>query len=280
MGQDYIDLLKVDYLQMPKSTLFGSTENEEQTLSIYAVDATLPIPLSSKVVLLTGLATEQLNAPSFTQSDPRGAWHFMPKLGAKIQLNDRWDVVSVFLPQWSSSFSQPKTTGYQFGNVTLFSRQTKSGAKWRYGAFFNQALFGSFFSPLIGYYRETPDQKWEFNILLPSRGTIGYRVAFFLQTGLGFDSTVRAYAIDNERYLERLDNFMFAFTQFEFLKNGVFTLRAGHTFSRKYASAPFGDQLDMAFPLLRFDNRSDAETLVDSDGWFFQCRLAYRFQTK
>lgn len=283
LGQDYVDLFKFTYLNSPFNKY--DTVNDLARVQEFYVDATLPIKINERTVVITGFTAEQLGI----KTNPTGfninaVYSTTLKLGLNQKHGKKWDGTYMLLPKISSDFNDVKGNQFQMGGLLLYKMKKNANLKYHLGMYYNSEAFGPFFVPLLGFYYISPKKKFEANFTLPVWADMNYRFKPWLAAGMNFSAFVRSYYLspqsnvaNKEMYLVKASNEVYGYLQFTAKKSFVFQAKAGYSIGRRFSSYDWGDKVDWGFSAFRFgDDRAEVENPI-KDGFIFQARFIYRF---
>lgn len=276
--QEYLDLGKIEYAtSTPNEFDTGMAETPFWEMN---ADITLPIVISEKAAFLTGVTYESISA----QFNPNRAVETVTgitlKLGSNIQHNSQWSGTYLLLPKISSDLKQLGRNDFQIGGVALIKYEKTSRFNYRFGAYFNQELFGPFLVPMFGLYYLAPGEKLELKLLLPLAGNLTYKIGTHSSLGLNYKGQIRSYNLntpyfnETERYLARSTNEATGFYQYAFGNGLNLQVGVARTIARHFRA--YTEKVDFALPLLYFgDNRTQLNTDF-SDNWMFKFSVFYR----
>ncbi|MCB0482328.1 MAG: hypothetical protein KDC83_12935 [Flavobacteriales bacterium] len=281
-GQNYVDLLKLTYLNSPFNT--SDTLGDPVRVQEFSADATLPIPLRNGHALITGLYLEQLSVKSSPQNfNVRQVLGTQLKLGANINHGKRLSATYMFLPKISSDFVELGPNDFQFGGLVLYKLKKKENLNYQWGLYYNSELFGPFFVPLLGFHYLSKNEKFEMNFTLPVWADMNYKFNSFFSTGLTFSAFVRTYylspqsTLGRDEYLVKSSNEIYGYGQFSLSKSWLLQTKVGYSIGRRFSAYDINDKVVWGFSAFRFgDDRKELNPSF-SDGILLQARLIYRF---
>lgn len=281
-AQDYVDLLKVYYTYSPNNTFDTTAQTSDMTEA--GAEILIPIPLKNGNALLTGLMFEQSSLkPGPQLNEPIQLYVINPRLGINWVHNKKWSGQYILLPQISSDLDGPlQKHDFQLGGIGLVNYKKSDRLSYRFGAYYNGALYGPGTFLIAGFYYTSPNQKWTFDFTLPIWADINYRLSESFSLGLRQDDMLRSYYLndplftDNDEYLVELSPDTYLYLQWALAKNFIFQFKIGHSLGRSYKVFNVGDEIDLGFSGLNFgDDRNELSTDF-SDGLIFQMRFHYR----
>ena len=281
-GQQYVDVLSLSYGLSPETGF----ENEDGTSRINHADInlTLPIPINDRTNLIIGF-TGILNR---LRLDPAATEHnTLYNINSPIGINriyaNGWSGTHVLMPRLSSSFENSRL-GFQLGTAHLLQKNYSPARSFTFGLYMNTEEQGLLLVPLLGYYYLSPDESWEFNLLLPARADINHGLSPGLRIGLTYDGLGSSYAIDSEQfgkaYVQRISNELATYFRVDLSKSFLLAFRAGYSFFRSYRVYDSEDRVNISIGNIFFkDPRSILNTSI-KDGFLFKVRLIYRFHLR
>ena len=286
LSQDYVDLLKLTYLNSPFNKY--DTVNELARVQEFYLDATLPIKLNERTAIITGFTAEQLSV----KTNPTGfnintVFSTTLKLGVNQKHGKKWDGTYMFLPKISSDFNNVQGNQLQLGGLALFKYSKKQNLKYRVGMYYNTEAFGPFFVPLLGFYYKSKNKKFEANVTLPVWVDLNYKFTPWFATGVNFSAFVRSYYLgpssntaNKEMYLVKASNEIYGYLQFTLKESFIFQTKGGYSIGRRFSAYDWGDEVQWGFSAFRFgDKRNETDSKIQ-DGFIFQARFIYRFNIK
>jgi hypothetical protein len=276
-AQNYIDLLRIEYS--------GSMGNDFDSgpgaadIHQWVVDATIPIPLTEKNTLLTGMLFESTQTTLYPEQEKSSFYTLNLKLGLNKKYSETWSASYLLLPKLSSDLQKIGNNDFQFGAAALLKFTKNKNLNFKFGAFYNSDNFGPFISPLAGLYFQ--DNKWEYNILLPRTVDINYQIVAPLKLGLRFDGYIKSFNLNDQfqgkaQYLVQSNNEVGFYLGWSLGRIDLLGM-LGHSIGRNYRTYEQGDELGAAiFAIKLGDDRTQLNTDF-KDGLVFKTSLIYRF---
>ncbi len=277
--QEYFDLAKVSYATTPNNDfdmgLPGSSIRE------WGLQLNLPIVLTEKSVLLTGFSGNSTLVgldPALTKDTQLHA------LGISFGLNrtysDTWSATYMVLPKISADFSHAFSKGFQLGLLTLISKKKSPQFTVRFGVYTNTEEYGLLIVPLLGGYYQSPDRRFEADLLLPATVDLNYRVGRKTRIGMNFDGLGTTYAIDTQNYgasyVQKSSNELFAYVRYPISKSLLLNFRTGYAFFRKYKVYNADDKVDFSIASIYFGDQRTPLNTPFKDGFIFKVDFIYR----
>lgn len=284
-SQNYVDLLKVSASTTPYNT-FDSSDVKTR-LNELLVDLTVPVKINKGFSFLTGVIYEDIQTKLLADGITKNFGSTALKLGFNKQLTEKWSATLVALPKIASV---PIATGnnsysnkdFQMGGITLFKYKKRDNLNFKTGLYYNSELFGPFFVPMLGMYYQSPNKKFEANILLPLQADVNYQVLKFMNVGMNFNGQIRSYHLNNltdthpNTYVTKSTNELFAYLKFNFSKSISLQTKVGQSFGRSYKVYDCNDKVNFGLPLTFVGNKREQLNSNFSNGMIFQVILTYR----
>ncbi len=232
-AQDYLDIFKASYSQAN----LGNVDNEDAEDSEVTntnLELYLPIPITSKAVILAGFTYENTGLNNYhsinenfdgTQSDL-----IMTRLnlGMKINHGNKWSGTYVALPKLASDFNDLGADDFQMGGLALLEKKYSSRKVLKFGAYVSSENFGTTVTPIIGLWYKSKNSKFYVNATLPIRADANYSLTDAFSLGANLLSSVKSYNLtgDNEDFYAQEESIrLSAFAAYGFL-NDMLIVRA------------------------------------------------------
>ena len=277
-GQDYLDLMTVAYGRTP-STGYDAGEGQT-TLSTLDLNVLLPIPLTDRTALMTGV-NGLVNRLELAPQDPEtGLYTLALQLGINHDYGNGWASTHMVFPRISSAFDQDRSA-FQIGTAHIFQRKTAPLRSWGFGFYLNTEEQGLMLVPLLTYFYRAPSGRWEFNALLPSRADLNFRLLPELSGGLAFDGLGNSFAMEMEpygkSYVQRSSNELGLYLQYAVTSSFLLSVRGGYSFFRGFRVYDSSDTVKFSFINIFFNDPRTPLNESIRDGAFFNFRVVYRF---
>lgn len=277
-SQNYVDLLKIEYA-VSKNNNFESGQGASDVRE-WVIDATVPIVLSEKRALLTGLTFENVQVRPYAGQNEVSVYTLNPKLGLSQTYSDTWSATYMALPKLSSDLKKIGGKDVQFGALALFKYTRSRSLQYKFGAFYNTDLFGPFLVPLAGLYYQ--HANWEVNLLIPTSADINYLLLNRLKMGVRFHGFIKSFHLNDPyqsmaQYLSKANNEAGLYLGSAWGRIH-YTVFFGHSIGRKYRTYAENDRLDLAISAIKLgDDRTQLNTDFN-DGWLLKASVLYRFE--
>jgi len=277
-GQDYFDLMTVAYGRTP-STGYDAG-NGQTTLSTLDLNVLLPIPLTERMALMTGV-NGLVNRLELASQDPEtGLYTFALQVGINYDYGNGWTSTHMVFPRISSAFDQDRSA-FQIGTAHIFQRRTAPLRSWGFGFYLNTEELGPMLVPLFTYFYRSPSGIWEFNALLPSRADLNIRLFPKISGGLAFDGLGNTFAMEMEpygkSYVQRTSNELGLYLQYAVTPSFLIAVRGGYSFFRGFRVYDADDTVKFSFTNFFINDPRTPLNESIRDGAFFNFRVVYRF---
>ncbi|MFN8115137.1 MAG: DUF6268 family outer membrane beta-barrel protein [Bacteroidia bacterium] len=279
-SQNYVDVLKVSASTTPNNTFDSSSTKTK--LNELMVDLTVPVKINEDFSVLTGVIYEDIQTKLFADGIVKNFGSTSVKLGFNKRLTEKWSTTVVALPKIASDYNSFNSRDFQMGGIALFKYKKRDNLNFKTGLYYNSELFGPFFVPMLGMYYQSPNKKFEANILLPLQADINYQVLKFMNVGVNFNGQIRSYHLNNvtdanpNTYVTKSTNELFAYLKFNITKNISLQTKVGQSFARSFKVYDTNDQVNFGLPLTFVGNKRDQLNSNFSNGLIFQATLIYR----
>jgi len=278
-AQNYVDLVKINYSSTPFNS-YDSLQGIKTQLQEFSTDITLPVVLDSTKTLLTGILFEQINLVNEPSSQST-FYTINPKIGLNYKHSEKVTGTYVFLPKIASDLQNGlNQKHFQFGGIALYNIKKSELFKYRFGAYFNQELFGPFVVPLLGFYYQSKNKKLEANFTLPISADLNYELTKNIKTGVAFNAIVKSFftAEFNNNYITKTTNELFGYFQFNFPSYRILIEpQVGYSVARSFRIYQADDKLDFKLSAFSFGSKQTPLNYDFNDGLIFKIRLVYRF---
>ncbi len=277
-GQDYLDLMTVAYGRTP-STGYDAGEGQT-TLSTLDLNVLLPIPLTDRTALMTGV-NGLVNRLELAAQDPEtGLYTLALQLGINHDYGNGWASTHLVFPRISSAFDQDRSA-FQIGTAHILQRKKSPLHSWGVGFYLNTEELGPMLVPLFTFFYRSPSGKWEFNALLPSRADLNVRLFPKISGGLAFDGLGNTFAMEMEpygkSYVQRTSNELGLYLQYAVTPSFLLSVRGGYSFFRGFRVYDADDTVRFSFTNFFINDPRTPLNESIRDGAFFNFRVVYRF---
>ncbi len=281
MGQNYVDILKVNASTTPYNTF--DTSSTKTKIDQIDVDLTVPIKINERLSIITGAMFESFQTKLFEDGNVKTFGSSALKIGANKQFNDRWSGTAVLLPKIASDYKAISGKDLQIGVVGIMKYKKSDNKNFKFGLYYNSELFGPFFVPMVGMYYLSPNKKFETNIMLPLQADVNYKLIPFMNVGVNFNGQIRSYHLTDvtptahSTYIARSTNEFYAYLKFNVTKSLSITTKVGQSLGRSYKVFNEGDKVTFGLPATFIGGKREQLNTNFSNGMIFQATLLYRF---
>ena len=278
-AQEYVDLFKIKYANIPGVGFEGS--EELTNVSLFDVGFTYPIRLNEKAAIITGIdyIQQSLELGPLGVTSTLNMLRF--KAGINIKHSDKVSGSYVLLPRISSEDLHTDGNHFFFGGLALIKYQKSANFQWRFGAYASTEGFGVLGTPIIGLYYKSENKKLEITANLPISADLNYTLGKDTSLGFGLYTPVRTYSMKSVQGFEtytQVSNIEFGpYFEYRLLDNSLL-LRAQVGYETvSYELFTEGDELPFRLSAFEFD---DDRVLLNPDmngSLFFKIGATYRF---
>lgn len=278
-AQDYVDLLRIGY----GKTLGNTFENNlgETKVTTFEADATLPLPLSEKLVLITGGIFGYNSLDLYPNTESTSLFSTALKLGLASTFNDRWSSTLVLLPKVASDYKNITADDFYLGFFGSLKYRRSEHFTYRFGVYASQEAFGAFTTPIFGWYYFSPSKRFEMDVSLPISVDINYRLGK-LTVGMDYFGIGRSFnltgAEDPEVYVDLSSLEFAAYVQTKFINTNLLLRgKIGYS-SNDFEVYAQGDKIDLGLSAFSFGNDRTQLNPDLGGGIFLKFEVLYRFQ--
>ncbi len=280
-AQNYLDIVKFSYSTTNSNHFLNSSEKTK--IEAINLQVNFPIVLNEKNTILTGLNSSRtrLKLDPFYE-DNFNLYTIGIELGINQVYSEKWAATYFLLPGIASDLRNISKKDFQIGLLTLFNYTKRKNLHYKFGLYTKTELYGPLFVPLFGMYYTSPNDKWEFDIVLPIQVEMNYKLANKLTLGLNFDGLGSTYNLNtsffnsNKVYVAKNSNELFSFLRFQLNKSLYIKTKVGYSFFRSYKVFDQNDKVNFATASIYFgDDRTPLNTIF-KDGALFKIELIYR----
>lgn len=279
-SQNYVDILKMSASTTPDNTFDSSSTKTK--LNELLVDLTVPVKINDGFSVLTGAIYEDIQTKLFADGIVKIFGSTTVKLGFNKQLTEKWSTTVVALPKIASDYNSFNNKDFQLGGIALFKFKKRDNLNFKTGLYYNSEIFGPFFVPMLGMYYQSPNKKFEANIMLPLQADVNYQVLPFMNVGVNFNGQIRTYHLNNvtdtnpNAYVAKATNELFGYLKFNFTKSISLQTKIGQSFGRSYKVYDYNDKVDFGLPATFIGPKRQQLNSNFSNGLIFQATLVYR----
>jgi len=279
ISQNYVDVLTIGYGQTIDNTFEGT--NESTTVSTIDLDFTYPVVLSDAQALITGITFNKNDLQLFPSASSTSLYSTILKLGLASTWTEKWSTTLVLLPKIASDYENISSDDFYFGGFALLKLKKSEHLTYRFGAYASTEAFGTFTTPIIGWYYMSPSQKFEMDVSLPIAVDINYTFGA-LTTGLHYIGIGRSFRLDNQgptgQYVDVSSLDFSAYLQLNILDNSVLLRgKLGYS-SSNYEVYNENEKISLGLSAFSFgDDRTQLNPELNGS-LFAKVEAVYRFQ--
>jgi len=282
-GQSSIDLFTL-------SGLYGFPTSYDQPLAGKAAEygalsnLKAPIRFNDKTIWFNDLTymfhrvTTDLSPEPATFLTSMNLHAFIFQTGLVRKLDDRNAIQMLLVPRYNSDFNGNDPKNWQLGGIGLFEHRYHERLLMRFGALYNQELFGPLLVPLV-YLDWRWNERWSMTGLVPINLKISYQINNRFVAGFSHFGFITTYRIGQSEfqsdYVERnsIDEALFA--RWRIAGNLHVETRFGYSLARVYEQYSEDQKMDFRLSIIRFgDSRLQKNVNFDS-GPIASIRLMY-----
>jgi hypothetical protein len=203
--------------------------------------------------------------------------------GIVQKINERNGFQLLAVPRYMSDFKGSDSKSWQVGGIGLYEHRYHDRLLMRYGALYNQELFGPLLVPLI-YLDWQINDKWSMVGLVPINLKVNYKVDEKLTAGFSHFGFITTYRLGQEEfkgyYIERnsIDETLFA--RWNTFGNFFIETRFGYSLSRVYEQYDETEKMNLRLSLVRFGDNREAKNINFNNGPIASVRLVYSLPVK
>ncbi len=279
-AQSYVDILKIN----GNTTALNKFDSSSSSTRVneFSADLSLPIKLTEKTAIISGLIYENINTKLFDNDNYYRFSSISIKMGFNKKVNDTWTYSLVLLPKLASDFKRLSKKDFQLGGIALFKYAKSENFNYKFALYANNDLFGPFFVPMFGFYYLSDDKKWESNVMAPLQADINYKASSNLTIGINYTGQIRSFHLQNmstslgDSYVTKASNELSAYSKIHFTKNISLQTKIGYSIGRSYRVFKVKDKVNFALPAYYLnDNRTQLNNDFE-DGFLLQLTALYR----
>lgn len=279
-GQNYLDLFKLNYGNSGKMDETQSDNTSPNWIESATASLTLPIPLSEKVAIISGADTEWFDLDIVPATPTFSVYSLTLKAGLSVKHTDRLSATYIVLPKIAADLQNRSSDDYQWGGAFVYSYQKTDRLKYKLGLYGSTEAFGFFLSPVIGFYYQSPNNKWEFNVSMPVAADANYQATDYLKLGADFKAIIRSYNLTEGnlagRHLHRIMQQFSIYGQFGLMSNQIqIQPRFGFQF-HDFAMYADDDMVDLGLPIANIGDDRNRLNPDMAGSLYFEINLFYR----
>ena len=280
-AQNYMDIGSVYYSNTPSNKFENSSEQTK--VEELGLVLNFPVVLNKKDVLLTGLYADRIRVildPELSGNTNLNTIGLL--LGLNHTYSEKWAATYMLLPKISSDLNGLSGKDFQLGLLSLFNYRKRSNLNYKIGIYSNTERYSLSVFPLLGLYYQSPDKKFEANLILPYFADVNFQLFEKTNVGLNFDGLGSSYNMNKRLYLDK-DTYavkssheLFAYLMFQLGASFYVKPKLGYSIFRTYKVFENNDKVDLSVASFYVgDNRTQLNTNF-KDGAILKIELVYR----
>lgn len=281
-SQNWVDLGNLYWRLSPYNSVDSSSE--QRNLNTITFNVKAPLILNKKNLLIIGLEYQYNSVSANKKSDDFDKLEFsssMLQFGWEHKWNTKSKMLFMTIGRLNSNFNSVDDKHFQLGGLVLGTTARSKKFQWKYGVYYNGEYFGPMIVPLFGFNWKI-NKKWRLKTIIPMNLELSYFPRKRFRTGLFFEGINASYLIihnneTNDFYVDKADNNLSWFTEFNLGKNIWFHFKAGYSILRGYDTYESEDQISLKIGSINLgDNRPETPPMFEN-GWSIETRIIYRF---
>ncbi len=184
----------------------------------------------------------------------------------------------LFVPRLMTDMQGTDSKSWQFGGIGLYEKRMNEDLLMRFGALYNQELFGPLLVPLV-YLDWKLNDRWTVVGLLPIQAKVNYRVNDRFTTGFSHFGLVQTYRIGQAEfygdYIERTAIDLTAFGRWKVAGGLHLETRVGYSLGRAYQQFSEDQKMDFRLSIIGFGDERVQKNVSFAPGPIAQIRLVY-----
>jgi hypothetical protein len=283
-AQSSIDLLTI-------SGFYGFPSNYSEPLDGQAtengalVNMKIPVVLGEKTTWYNDLSYMGFNINTNLDSEPSDyltsmrlhAFILQTGIVRKIDENNGFQLL--FVPRLNSDFKGPRDKNtLQLGAIGLYEHRYSDKLLMRFGALYNNELFGTLLTPLV-YIDWKMSDRWSMVGLMPISLKVSYKVNDRMSAGYSHFGFITSYRLGQEEfkdnYIERNSIDETLFIRYRLAGNFHLECRVGYSLGRIYQQYDADDKMDFRMAILGFGDDRVQKNVDFDNGPIANLRLVY-----
>ena len=281
-GQQSIDLVTLSgRYGFPQSYL--TTYPEKATEVAALVNLKFPIEFGANTIWYNDLSylysqVTDNNTMADSLANPIHLHGFILQTGVIRKFSRDRAVQILFVPRFMTDFEHVTSKTWQFGGIFLFEKRYSSKRMLRYGALYNQELFGPNLVPLVSIDWQF-DDKWSLTGMFPISLKLSYHFSENLAAGFSHFGLTTTYLLGNSDYrgdyIERTSIDLNLFVRQRIAGNLHLEARLGYALNRKYTQYSADEKLDLRFVIFNVGDDRVQKNVNFNNGPIANLRLVY-----
>ena len=203
---------------------------------------------------------------------------FILQTGVVRKLNDRNGLQLLFVPRHTGDVIGGDSKNWQFGAIALYEHRHNEKLLLRFGALYNNELFGPLLVPLI-YADWHVNEHWTITGLLPINLKINYTINDRLAAGFSHFGFITTYRISQEEfntdYVERNSIDESLFLRWKVTGNIHLETRVGYSLGRVYEQYVEDQKMKLRLSIIHIGDERVQKNVNFNSGPLASVRLVY-----
>lgn len=283
-AQNSIDLLTISGFYGAPAGYIDSL-NGKTTESGTLVNLKVPVVLGEKTTWYNDLIYMGFNVTTDLNPEPSDfltsmrLHAFILQTGIVRKIDEKNAFQLLFVPRFNSDFNgQRDKNTLQLGAIGLYEHRYSDNLLMRFGALYNNELFGTLLTPLV-YLDWKMGPRWNMVGLMPISLKINYKVNERITAGYSHFAFITTYRLGQEEfkdeYVERNSIDETLFVRYRLAGNFHLECRVGYSIGRVYQQYAADDKMDFRLAILGFGDDRVQKNVDFDNGPIANLRLVY-----
>lgn len=258
--------------------------NGKATETNLFINAKAPIVLNEKTIWVNDLTYSGFTITTDLAPEPTAyltsmkLHAFILQTGISQKLDEKNAFQLLLMPRYNSDFNGSDPKNWQLGGIALYEHRYREGLLMRFGAMYNQELFGPLLVPLV-FIDWKMNDRWTMNGLFPINLKISRSVSERMTIGFSHFGFITTYRISQpgfqSDYIERnsIDESIFA--RWKIAGNIHLETRVGYSLARVYEQYSESEKMDLRLSIIRFGDDRTKKNVAFNSGPMASVRLVY-----
>lgn len=206
---------------------------------------------------------------------------FIFQTGIVQKINDQNGFQFLLVPRYTTDFNGGNSKNWQLGAIGLYEHRFSPHLLMRFGALYNNELFGPLLVPLI-YTDWQIGERWNINGTFPISLKASYAFTKGLSGGWSHFGFITTYSINqpefNSDYIERNSIDETLFLRWRMFGNLHVETRIGYSLGRIYQQYDEDDKMDFRLSIFAFGDDRAQKNVDFNNGPIASLRLVYNLR--
>jgi hypothetical protein len=284
-AQNSIDLLTISgFYGSPQPFLDTLASNKAQESGML-VNLKVPVVLSDKTTWYSDLTYMGFNVTTDLNPEPTEfltsmrLHAFLLQTGIVRKIDEKNGFQLLLVPRFNSDFKGPRDMNtLQMGAIGLYEHRYSEKLLMRFGALYNNELFGPLLTPLV-YVDWKMSPRWSMVGLMPISLKVNYKVNDRITAGYSHFGFITSYRLGQEEfkdnYIERSSIDETLFLRWKVFGNFHLEGRIGYSLGRVYQQYEGDEKMDFRLSILGFGDEREQKNVDFNNGPIANLRLVY-----